>query len=184
MDDADLEKLKRVFLMLSSNIPGEVMAAKEALERAMRARGVDWFWMADRLVDPVPPPFSPPPPPRDEPASKFDKKKMRGLERTVETQRQAIRENLATIALLERHLEEIREENADLTHEVASLHAQIERGAQIERPASAADRRKAVKAFLATPEGKAASDREVGRRFGVSPQSVKTWRVHPGKEKS
>ncbi len=51
--------------------------------------------------------------------------------------------------------------------------------AQTAPPTTAADRRAVVIAFVATPEAATLSNREIGRRLGVNPQTVSKYRAGP-----
>jgi hypothetical protein len=48
----DAERLEKLFLMLSSDHPGEVVAAAQAIGRALKADGSDWHVLASRLKNP------------------------------------------------------------------------------------------------------------------------------------
>lgn len=46
----DTERLQKLLLMLSSDQPGEVVAAAQAIKRALKAAGADWHYLANRLT--------------------------------------------------------------------------------------------------------------------------------------
>jgi len=48
-------KLEKLVLMLSSDQPGEVVAAANAIERALRTAGADWHDLAHELTRPAAP---------------------------------------------------------------------------------------------------------------------------------
>lgn len=50
------EKLAKLALMLSSDQPGEVVAAARAIGRELKSMGRDWHWLAGRLLGEVPQP--------------------------------------------------------------------------------------------------------------------------------
>jgi hypothetical protein len=48
-------KLRKLLLMLSSDQPGEVVAAVSAIERTLQAAGTDWHDLASELTKPATP---------------------------------------------------------------------------------------------------------------------------------
>ncbi len=50
------DRLRKLVVMLSSDEPGEVAAAAEAIGRALKAEGRDWHWLAAELADSEAPP--------------------------------------------------------------------------------------------------------------------------------
>jgi hypothetical protein len=50
----DAERLEKLLLMLSSDQPGEVVAAAQAIGRSLKADGSDWHDLASRLRNPEP----------------------------------------------------------------------------------------------------------------------------------
>jgi hypothetical protein len=49
----DAERLKKLLLMLSSDQPGEVVAAAQAIGRTLKTDGSDWHALARRLSAPA-----------------------------------------------------------------------------------------------------------------------------------
>jgi hypothetical protein len=58
----DAARLKKLLLMLSSDQPGEVAAAAQAIDRALKADGSDWHDLANKLTNSNPKPRNEHPP--------------------------------------------------------------------------------------------------------------------------
>lgn len=67
-------RLRQLVLLLSSDQPGEIVAAATAITRTLRGAGADWHILADAITTAPaesarrssPPPPPPPPPPRQQ----------------------------------------------------------------------------------------------------------------------
>lgn len=64
---AILPRLHKLVLLLSSDQPGEVAAARGAIDRLLKAHGATWHDLAGAMSAPPPSPPPPPPPPRQPP---------------------------------------------------------------------------------------------------------------------
>lgn len=49
---ADLAKLRKSILMLSSQHDGEIVSAARAINRLLASSGLDWHWLASRIITP------------------------------------------------------------------------------------------------------------------------------------
>ena len=162
-------RLGKLLPRLASDHDGEVIATVAALRRTLAADGQDLHDLVS-LIGPAP-----------RSRESGDAAAIRRRDRLLEMQRRAIADHLTRIAELERDLADAEAECAELSLLCARKRiVEIIATAQIARPpVTATDRRAVVVAFLQTEHGSSCSDRDVGRRFGVSPRSVAAWRRKP-----
>lgn len=164
----DRERLAKLIPLLSSDQPGEVAAAAQAIARTLRRSGADWHDLTAALTATAKPRSRREVVPPDE-------RRVRALERYVEEQRRAIREYLATIDVVSAALQDHRltAERTRLAQLIAAR-GTVSKNLDAPPPAwiSPTERRRIAVVHLVRTSGDTISDREIARRVGCSPSTV------------
>lgn len=160
-----VERIGKMILMLSSDRPGEVGAAAAAIDRTLRVAGADWHDLVGALTAPASRR-------RRREVVPDEERTLRGLERFVELQRQAVRRHLDRIDELSTALDATKLD-FQRTRLVQIIHARGRPSTNLDTPIpltpTQRKRRAIAELIVAEPS---LSDRAIARRLDCSPSTV------------